>query len=199
MGREAGPDPRPVARATFPGPAWLRVSKVTSPLQPPFFSAWRRAGAGKKRELGVPRCGLQVGGGALRDPGTSLFGQPGEARARRLYPGGVGEGTWGRGDLREHPTPRPCILARSQRPAGAALSASPVQPTKSAFNSLGRRKPTQVRARASPVPAGSWGGAQPGVSGGASHPPRLDPLLAGFRWPSRRPGYVGNLFLFYSH
>lgn len=137
----------------------LRRSRPHS--SPHSFRPWRRGRSwGKKRELGVPRCGLQVGGGALRDPGTSPLWTARGGGSSASVPGRCGgEGTWGRGGIWEDtPTPRPCILARGQRRADARLVRFPQSnPRSQLLTPSGARKPTQVRARASPVPAGSWG------------------------------------------
>ena len=160
VGREAGPDPAACGPgATFPGPAWLRVSEGQVPhSRPHSFRLWRRGRSwGKKRELGVPRCGLQVGGGALRDPGTSPLWTARGGGSSASVPGRCwGEGTWGRGRFGNTPPPRP--LHSGARSAAAHLVRFPQSnPRSRLLTPSGARKPTQVRARASPVPAGSWG------------------------------------------
>lgn len=162
VGREAGPDPAACGPgATFPGPAWLRVSEGHVPTPAPIlFGCGGGAGAGGRNgSSGSPGAGCRSEEVPCATLAPPLFGQPGEAGARRLYPGGVGgKGRGAGGDLGIHPHPGPCILARGRRPAGAHLVRFPQSnPRSRLLTPSGARKPTQVRARASPVPAGSWG------------------------------------------
>lgn len=158
---KAGPDPAPCGPgATFPDPAWLGGLEGHVPLQPPFFS-WRRGGSwGKKRELGVPPgAGCRSEEAPCATRATSLFGQPGEAGARHLYPGGVGGKGRGAGGIPgRHPHPRPLHSGPQSAASGRPPRPLPQSnPRSQLLTPLGARKPTQVQARASPVPAGSWG------------------------------------------
>lgn len=125
VGREAGPDPAPCGPgATFPDPAWLRVSEGHVPSPAPILF-----GVEEGQELGeeTGARGPQVRAAGRRRRLARPGHLPSLDSQGRLELGVCTREVWGGRDVgpggiwEDTPTPRPCILARSQRPAGARL------------------------------------------------------------------------------
>lgn len=130
VGRETGPDPAPCGPgATFPDPAWLRVSEGHVPTPAPIlFGRGGGAGAGGRNgSSGSPGAGCRSEEAPCATRAPPLFGQPGEAGARRLYPGGVGgKGRGAGGEFGKTPPPRaPAFWPAVSGGRTPALSASP--------------------------------------------------------------------------
>ena len=137
LGREAGPGPAPRGPgATFPGPAGLRVSEGHVPPPAPILcdcgggaeaggrngsSGSPGAAAGRRRRLARPGHVPSLDSQGRQELCVRTRGGVG-VRTR----GGVGRGgerTWG--GWGGPPTPRPCTLARGQRPAAASPAPAP--------------------------------------------------------------------------